>query len=97
MSKGGKKKMQQLQKTAGPRTVPPPDGASDVLREAIAGNPERILTRMKRLRKVPESEAGWLALIAASDQAMVREVRASIDRPRPRSSATRSQGSRSIT
>jgi monoterpene epsilon-lactone hydrolase len=71
--------MQQMQEIAAPRTLPPPDGASGVLREAIASHPERVIERIKLFRIVPQSDAEWLALITARDRAMATEVREAID------------------
>ena len=39
----------KTQVSIGPRTMPPPDGASDVLRDAIGSNPELVLERLKQL------------------------------------------------
>ena len=61
------------------RTMPPPDGASEELRDSIGSNPESILDRMKAMGIVPQNDAEWLALIAADDEAKVEEVRAAID------------------
>ena len=61
------------------RTLPPPDGASEVLRDSIGSNPESILDRMKAMGIVPQNDAEWLALIAADDEAKATEVRAAID------------------
>ncbi|MGB3717939.1 MAG: alpha/beta hydrolase [Candidatus Promineifilaceae bacterium] len=69
----------KTQEGIGVRSVPPPDGASDVLREVTTGNPELILERMKMFENIPQSEDEWLAVIAASDQAMATEVQAAID------------------
>jgi monoterpene epsilon-lactone hydrolase len=72
-------KAQETAWRIGPRTLPPPAGASDVLRDAIASNPEVILERQKLMGTVPRSEDEWLALIAADDEAKATEVRAAID------------------
>jgi acetyl esterase/lipase len=70
---------QEAVSNLGPRTLPLPDGASDVLRDAIASNPERVLERQKLFGMVPQTDAEWLALIAADDEAKATEVRAAID------------------
>jgi acetyl esterase/lipase len=65
--------------TASQSTMPPADGASDVLRDALASDPESVLERQKALGIVPQNDAEWLALIAADDEAKVEEVQAAID------------------
>jgi acetyl esterase/lipase len=69
----------KAQETASQFIMPPPDGASDVLREALARDPEIVLERQKALGIVPQNDAEWLALIAADDEAKVTEVQAAID------------------
>ena len=69
----------QTQKTATRQTLPPPDGASTVLRDALASDPARVLERQKALGIVPQTDAEWLALIAADDEAKATEVQAAID------------------
>ncbi|MGB3716844.1 MAG: alpha/beta hydrolase fold domain-containing protein [Candidatus Promineifilaceae bacterium] len=59
--------------------MPPPDGASDVLRDAIGSNPERVLERLKQFGNVPQNDAEWLALITADDETKQAEVQAAID------------------
>jgi len=59
----------------GPRILPPPDGASDVLRNAIANTPAPDPAVMQI---EPKSEAEWLAVIAQLDEGkvdMVQEFR----------------------
>lgn len=63
----------------GIRTIPPPDGASDVLRDAVGSNPELIQERLAQFRRVPQTEADWLALVAADNAAKEPEVQAAID------------------
>ena len=70
---------QDVQRSIGTRTLPPPDGASDVLRDAIAGDPTGVIERQKALELAPQNEAEWLALIAADDEAKATEVQAAID------------------
>jgi monoterpene epsilon-lactone hydrolase len=60
------------------RTLPPPDGASDVLRDGIVNGPSPI-ERQKQFEIVPQSDAEWLAFIAADDEAKATEVQAAID------------------
>jgi monoterpene epsilon-lactone hydrolase len=60
------------------RTLPPPDGASDVLRDMIANSPVPV-ERQKQLEMVPQNDAEWVALITADDEAKATEVRAAID------------------
>jgi len=57
----------------GPRVLPPPDGASDVLRDSISKTPtpDPALS----LKLVPQSEAEWLATIAQLDEGKVDLVR----------------------
>jgi monoterpene epsilon-lactone hydrolase len=65
------------QKTAwqiGPRTLPPPDGASDFMRDAIAITPQ---PDPAKVQIEPQSEAEWLAVIAQLDEGkldMAREI-----------------------
>ena len=61
------------------RTLPPPDGASDVLRDAIAVNPGAAAERQKALGYVPATESDWLALIDADTEAKSAAVQAVID------------------
>ena len=69
----------KAQETAGQFTMPPPDGASDVLRDALAGDPASVLERQKAMGIVPQNGAEWLALIAADAEAKATEVQAAID------------------
>ena len=62
-----------------PQVPPPPGGASDVLREAIASDPASVLERQKAFGIVPQNNAEWLAFIAADDEAKAKEVQAVID------------------
>jgi len=55
---------QQAAWRIGPRTLPPPTGGSDELRDAIANLPQPDLATMQI---EPQSEAEWLALIAKLD------------------------------
>jgi monoterpene epsilon-lactone hydrolase len=58
----------------GPRTLPPPDGASDFMRDAIAITPQPDPAAMQI---EPQSEAEWLAVIAQLDEGkldMAREI-----------------------
>jgi monoterpene epsilon-lactone hydrolase len=58
----------------GPRTLPPPAGASDLLRDAIAITPQPDPAMMQI---EPKSEAEWLAVIAQLDEGkldMAREI-----------------------
>ena len=56
----------------GPRALPSPAGASDVLRDSIANTPQpdRETVQVK-----PQSEAEWLAVIAQLDEGKVEAVR----------------------
>jgi acetyl esterase/lipase len=66
----------QAQETAwriGPRTLPPPAGASDELRDPIANTPQPDPATMQI---EPQSEAEWLAVIAQMDEGKVDNVRA---------------------
>jgi acetyl esterase/lipase len=69
----------KAQETASQFIMPPPDGASDVLRDALASDPASVLERQKALGIVPQNDAEWLALIAADDEAKVKEVQSAID------------------
>ena len=69
----------KTQEGIGARTMPPPDGASDILRDAIGGNPNLVLERLKQFGNVPQNDAEWLALVAADTEAKVTEVQAAID------------------
>jgi acetyl esterase/lipase len=69
----------KTQERIGPRNLPPPDGASDALRDAVGSDPELILERMKLFGNVPQTDAEWLALVAADNQAKEPEVQAAID------------------
>jgi acetyl esterase/lipase len=69
----------KTQERFGPQTLPPPDGASDVLRDSIGSNPELILERQKAMGIVPQNDAEWQALVAADDEAKATEVQAAID------------------
>jgi len=62
----------------GPRTLPPPGGASDVLRDAVAASSP--LERRQELQVVPQNEAEWLAFVAAVDGQGAAEVRSAVDR-----------------
>jgi monoterpene epsilon-lactone hydrolase len=58
----------------GPRTLPPPDGASEFMRDAIANSPQPDPAAMQI---EPKSEAEWLAVIAQLDEGkldMAREI-----------------------
>ena len=57
MTNQGSSTDNNTQQTAGPRILPPPDGASDVLRDSVASNPELVLERMKQFENVPQNEA----------------------------------------
>ena len=61
------------------RTLPPPDGASDALRDVIAENPSSVAERQQALGYVPTSDADWLALIEADGEAKTAAVQAVID------------------
>ncbi len=62
----------------GPRTLPPPGGASDVLRDAVAAS-SPLEWRQER-QVVPQNEAEWLAFVAAVDGQGAAEVRSAVDR-----------------
>ena len=69
----------RTQNDIGIPNMPPPDGASDVLRDAIGSNQELVLERLKAFGFVPQNDEEWLELIAADDQAKEREVQTAID------------------
>ncbi len=56
----------------GPRILPPPDGASDVLRDAIASTPAPDPAVMQI---EPQSETEWLAVIAKMDEGKIDAAR----------------------
>ena len=66
-------KIQETTWHIGPRTLPPPAGASDVLCESIANTPTPDPTVMQI---EPQSEAEWLAAIAQMDDGKVDAARA---------------------
>ena len=57
----------------GPRTLPPPDGASGVLYNSISNT--QAPDRAQNLKLVPQSEAEWLAVIAQLDEGKVDMAR----------------------
>ena len=61
----------------GPRVLPPPGGAGDLLREAIEAS--SVADRAAELGFVPDSEAAWLELIAASEAEGGAEVEAAVE------------------
>ena len=69
----------KAQKDASQFIMPPPDGASAVLREALASDPASVLERQKAMRMVPKNDNEWQALIAADDEAKIEEVRSAIE------------------
>jgi len=69
----------KTQEGRGVPTMPPPDGASDVLRDAIGSNRDVILERLKLFGIVPQNDAEWLALLAADNATKASEVQAAID------------------
>ena len=66
---GGQKTAWQI----GPRTLPPPTGGSDELRDAIADIPQ---PDPATIQITPQSEAEWLAVIAQMDAGKVEMNRA---------------------
>jgi monoterpene epsilon-lactone hydrolase len=58
----------------GNRSLPVPDGASDVLRKAIEDTPAPDVT--ESLKSVPKSEDEWLAVIEDGDNEMMESVKA---------------------
>lgn len=81
-------KIDKIQETGwniGPKILPPPAGASDVMRESIANTPQPDVAEIAQVN--PKSEAEWLALIAATDepklptlQAMANQFSISIEK-----------------
>jgi len=67
------KKAQETAWRIGPRTLPPPDGASDVLYNSISNTPAP--DPEVNLKLVPQSEAEWLAVIAQLDEGKVDMAR----------------------
>ena len=55
----------------GPRTLPPPAGASDEMRQSIADTPQPDPAVMQI---EPQSEAEWFAVIAQFDEGKVDTV-----------------------
>ena len=47
----------KTQELIGVRTMPPPEGASDVLRDAIGSNSDLVLERLKQFGNVPQNDA----------------------------------------
>jgi monoterpene epsilon-lactone hydrolase len=66
-------KAQQTAWLIGPRTLPPPAGASDEMRDSIADGPQPDPATMQI---EPQSEAEWFAVIAQMDEGKVDNVRA---------------------
>jgi acetyl esterase/lipase len=66
-------KTQETAWRIGPRTLPPPAGASDVMRDSIANGPQPDPATMQI---EPKSEAEWFAVIAQMDEGKVDNVRA---------------------
>jgi acetyl esterase/lipase len=72
------KKARETAWSIGARTLPLPSGASQDLREAV-GDGLQPAERRKELESVPQSEAEWLAFVAAADEATAQEVRNAVD------------------
>lgn len=66
-------KTQETEWHIGPRTLPPPAGASDVMRDSIANGPQPDPATMQI---EPKSEAEWFAVIAQMDEGKIDNVRA---------------------
>ena len=57
----------------GPRTLPPPDGASAVVRDSVAAsNP----ADRKHVGPIPQSDEEWLAFVAAADERAIAGAQA---------------------
>jgi len=65
-------KTQETNWRIGPRTLPPPAGASDVLRESIADSPQPDPAIMQI---EPQSETEWFAAIAQFDEGKIDAAR----------------------
>ena len=67
-------KTQQTTWRIGPRTLPPPAGASDVLRNSIADTPQPdpVIMQIE-----PQSETEWFAAIAQFDERKMYQTLAS--------------------
>jgi len=61
----------------GPRVLPSPVGASDLLREAIEASP--VTDRAAELEFVPADEAEWLKFVSESDSQAGAEIAAAIE------------------
>ncbi len=62
-------KEHQAQKVSwqiGPRTLPPPEGASDVMRDSIANTPQP--NAEKNRQSVPQNDAEWIAVVAQKEK-----------------------------
>ena len=57
----------------GPRTLPPPHGASDVVRESVAAS---IPADRKHTGPIPETDEEWLVFVAAADEPAIAGARA---------------------
>jgi acetyl esterase/lipase len=56
------------------RTLPPPAGASDALRDAIAASADGVAARLQQLAFVPKDDTAWLSLIDADNQRKLAEL-----------------------
>ena len=57
----------------GPRTLPPPDGASDVVRDSVAASAP---AERKHEGPLPQTDEEWPAFVAATDEPAVAGARA---------------------
>jgi hypothetical protein len=78
----------------GPRTLPPPEGASSIVRDSVAAS-DPADGRLDI--PIPQTDEEWLAFDAAADQQVPRTRGRSKRRSRSPWSVTRSQGSTSTT
>ena len=56
----------------GPRTLPPPDGASPVIRDSVAGSDP---ADRKHAGPIPQTTEEWQAFVAAADEAAIAGAR----------------------
>lgn len=57
----------------GPRTLPPPDGASSVVRDSVAGS---VPADRKHAGPIPQTDQEWLAFVAAADEPAIAGAQA---------------------
>ena len=57
----------------GPRALPPPDGASDVVRDSVAAS---VPADRKHVGPIPQTDEEWLAFVAAADEQAIAGAQA---------------------